>query len=96
MVHDGRHLMLPLYNAERAWSYAMQLKRENTSGESRPRYHLLHRLVKAAKWSTALSKLCAERGDKRTAKGKRKAGSHGNSRPKNSELRKRKAAAGDQ
>ena len=34
------------------------------------------------------------RGDKRTAKGKRKAGSHGNSRPKNSELRKRKAAAG--
>ena len=32
------------------------------------------------------------RGDKRTAKGKRKAGSHGNSRPKNSELRKRKEA----
>jgi len=32
------------------------------------------------------------RGDKRTAKGKRKAKSFGNSRPKNSELRKRKAA----
>ena len=32
------------------------------------------------------------RGDKRTAKGKRKAKSHGNSRPKNSELRKRAAA----
>ena len=29
------------------------------------------------------------RGDKRTAKGKRKAGSHGNSRPRNAELRKR-------
>lgn len=32
------------------------------------------------------------RGDKRTAKGKRKAKSHGVYRPKNSELRKRKAA----
>ena len=31
------------------------------------------------------------RGDKRTAKGKRKAKSHGVSRPKNSELRKRSA-----
>ena len=33
------------------------------------------------------------RGDKRTAKGKRKAKSFGNSRPRNSELRKRKAAS---
>ena len=33
------------------------------------------------------------RGDKRTAKGKRKRGSFGNSRPRNAELRKRKAAA---
>ena len=30
--------------------------------------------------------------DKRTAKGKRKAGSFGNSRPRNAELRKRAAA----
>ena len=33
------------------------------------------------------------RGDKRTAKGKRKAKSFGNSRPRNSELRKKKEAA---
>ena len=32
-----------------------------------PRFHLLQRLNKAAKWSVVLSKLCAERGDKRTA-----------------------------
>jgi len=32
------------------------------------------------------------RGDKRTTKGKRKAKSHGVSRPKNAELRRRKAA----
>lgn len=35
------------------------------------------------------------RGDKRTAKGKRKAGSFGKSRPRNAELRKRKAAAAE-
>ena len=45
----------------------MQLKRENTQDEARPRYHLLHRLSKAAKWSTTLKDLCAERGDERTA-----------------------------
>jgi tetratricopeptide (TPR) repeat protein len=67
MIKDGRHLMLPLYAAERAWSYAMALKRENTAQEPRPRFHLLHRLKKAAKWSAALSALCATRGDKRTA-----------------------------
>ena len=33
------------------------------------------------------------RGDKRTTKGKRKAKSFGNARPRNSELRKRKAKA---
>ena len=59
--------MLPLYMAERAWSYAMALKRENTADGSRARFHLLARLNKAAKWSATLSTLCAARGDKRTA-----------------------------
>lgn len=67
MVRNGRHLMLPLYNAERAWSYAMAIKRENTAQEPRPRFHLLQRLNKAAKWGAALQALCAVRGDKRTA-----------------------------
>ena len=49
MVRNGRHLMRPLYNAERAWSYAMAIKRENTAQEPRPRFHLLQRLNKAAK-----------------------------------------------
>ena len=67
MIREGKHLMLALYCSERAWSYAMQLKRENTASESRPKYHALHRLRKAAKWSTALQELCQVRSDKRTA-----------------------------
>ena len=67
LVKEPKHLMMPLYCAERAWSYAMAIKRENTASEPRPRFHLLHRLNKAAKWSAALSSLCALRGDERTA-----------------------------
>jgi signal recognition particle subunit SRP68 len=67
MVKDAKALTMPLYAAERAWSYAMAIKRENTADESRPRFHLLSRLNKAAKWSEALYSLCAVRGDERTA-----------------------------
>lgn len=68
LVKDSRHLMLPLFCAERAWSLAMQLKRDKSSQEeSRPRYHLLHRLAKAAKWSALLAELSQVRGDQRTA-----------------------------
>ena len=67
-VRESRHLMLPLFCAERAWSLAMQLKRDNaTNDEPRPRYHLLHRLAKAVKWSKDLAALSAIRGDQRTA-----------------------------
>ena len=67
MVKDSRFLLVPLYCAERAWAYAMALKREDVVAEPRLRYRLLHRLNKAAKWATSLAKLCAVRGDKRTA-----------------------------
>lgn len=43
--------------AERAWSYAMQLKQEANT-EPRKRFHLLARLRKAAKHSEKLEKLC--------------------------------------
>lgn len=43
--------------AERAWSYAMQLKQEANT-EPRKRFHLLARLRKAAKHSERLEKLC--------------------------------------
>ena len=43
--------------AERAWSYAMQLKQEANT-EPRKRFHLMARLRKAAKHSEKLEKLC--------------------------------------
>ncbi|RXN15805.1 signal recognition particle subunit SRP68 [Labeo rohita] len=43
--------------AERAWSYAMQLKQEANT-EPRKRFHLLARLRKAAKHGEQLEKLC--------------------------------------
>ena len=46
----------------------------------------------AAAAATRVEVITMGRGDKRTAKGKRKAKSHGNSRPKNSKLRKLKEA----
>ena len=66
---DVRHLFVPLMNAERAWSYAMQLKQETAEdgGESRRRFHLMRRLAKAHRWSEELRALCGARGDDRTA-----------------------------
>lgn len=43
--------------AERAWSYAMQLKQEANT-EPRKRFHLMSRLRKAAKHGEQLEKLC--------------------------------------
>ncbi|XP_022068763.1 signal recognition particle subunit SRP68 [Acanthochromis polyacanthus] len=57
MLSDNRYLLLVLMEAERAWSYAMQLKQEANT-EPRKRFHLLARLRKAAKHSEKLEKLC--------------------------------------
>ncbi|XP_028270067.1 signal recognition particle subunit SRP68 [Parambassis ranga] len=57
MLSDNRYLLLVLMEAERAWSYAMQLKQEANT-EPRKRFHLLARLRKAAKHSERLEKLC--------------------------------------
>uniref|UniRef100_A0A674AW76 Signal recognition particle subunit SRP68 n=1 Tax=Salmo trutta TaxID=8032 RepID=A0A674AW76_SALTR len=57
MLSDKRYLLLVLMEAERAWSYAMQLKQEANT-EPRKRFHLLSRLRKAAKHGERLEKLC--------------------------------------
>uniref|UniRef100_A0A6Q2XYQ8 Signal recognition particle subunit SRP68 n=1 Tax=Esox lucius TaxID=8010 RepID=A0A6Q2XYQ8_ESOLU len=54
---DMLYLLLVLMEAERAWSYAMQLKQEANT-EPRKRFHLLSRLRKAAKHGERLEKLC--------------------------------------
>lgn len=68
---EARFLYIPLYNAERAWSYAMQLKEDDNldkaengdEANSRIKFHLNGRLRKAADWSQRLADICAERAD---------------------------------
>uniref|UniRef100_A0A8C5CH10 Signal recognition particle subunit SRP68 n=1 Tax=Gadus morhua TaxID=8049 RepID=A0A8C5CH10_GADMO len=57
MLSDSRYLLLVLMEAERSWSYAMQLKQEANT-EPRKRFHLMSRLRKAAKHGQKLEKLC--------------------------------------
>uniref|UniRef100_A0A8B9KSF4 Signal recognition particle subunit SRP68 n=1 Tax=Astyanax mexicanus TaxID=7994 RepID=A0A8B9KSF4_ASTMX len=66
MVSDNRYLLLVVMEAERAWSYAMQLKQEANT-EPRKRFHLMARLRKAAKHGEHLEKLCeSQRVDAKT------------------------------
>lgn len=53
---DSKILLIPLFQAERAWSYAMQLKQEANS-EPRKKFHLLNRLRKAVSHANQLEKL---------------------------------------
>ena len=55
-VNDSKFLLIPLYQAERAWAYAMQLKQEIDDGP-RKRFHLANRLRKAVKHALELDKL---------------------------------------
>ncbi|XP_068269577.1 signal recognition particle subunit SRP68 isoform X2 [Nyctibius grandis] len=57
MLSDNRYLLLVLMDAERAWSYAMQLKQEANT-EPRKRFHSLSRLRKAVKHAEELERLC--------------------------------------
>ncbi|XP_068119844.1 signal recognition particle subunit SRP68 [Hyperolius riggenbachi] len=66
MLSDNRYLLLILIDAERAWSYAMQLKMEANT-EPRKRFHLLSRLRKAVKHAEELERLCdSDRVDAKT------------------------------
>jgi signal recognition particle subunit SRP68 len=66
---DERYLLLVLVKAERAWSYAMQLKQdmEIQTDNPRLRFHMQRRLDKAAKWAIQLEKLCAAVADEHSA-----------------------------
>lgn len=67
-VKDVRHLMIPLYEAERAWAMSQELQAlESTGTHIGIRYaHLKHRLAKAVEWSELLEKLCTTKADTRT------------------------------
>lgn len=56
IVKDDKFLQIPLMMAERAWSYAMQLRQESNT-EPRKKFHLVSRLRKAANYSLQLQEL---------------------------------------
>jgi hypothetical protein len=58
-----RYLHIPLVNAERAWAYSMDLKKEveNEGGHApEKRHHSIRRLTKAAFWASELSRLASQ------------------------------------
>jgi len=60
-------LSLVVFQSERAWSFAMQLKQELAEKpDSQKRHHYLQRMSKACKWSVKLEELAKECFDKRS------------------------------
>lgn len=56
---DPRYLHLFIYESERAWAFAMELKQESANSmDTRQRHHLVKRLKRAAKHSQALYDIC--------------------------------------
>ncbi|KAG2502147.1 hypothetical protein HYH03_000634 [Edaphochlamys debaryana] len=69
-VTDVRHLHVLLFSAERAWAFAMELKKEAeargaAAPEPRKRHHLIGRLAKAVLWAGELARISADRADTR-------------------------------
>jgi len=66
-ITDVRHLYIPLFNTERAWAYAMELKKEvETREDVRKRRHLVSRIAKAAAHAKELVRLVSARCDGRS------------------------------
>lgn len=65
---DSRYLQLYLFETERAWGYAMELKQESANSmDTRHRHHLVKRLKRAAQHSETLFSLCEKQNvDNRT------------------------------
>ncbi|KAL3877845.1 hypothetical protein ACJMK2_035489 [Sinanodonta woodiana] len=57
ILKDVRYLHLILFEAERAWGFAMQLKTEANT-EPRKKFHMISRLRKAAQHASELHNLC--------------------------------------
>ena len=67
LCQDPRLVLVLLFNAERAWSYAMQVRQDlSFKAGHKSRRHLLTRLRKAAKWAAALEQVVTEVGDIKT------------------------------
>ncbi|KAM7542388.1 hypothetical protein Aperf_G00000015592 [Anoplocephala perfoliata] len=56
VVTDARHIILAVFEIERCWAYAMQLRSEANS-EHRKKFHMISRLRKAAKYGQLLNEI---------------------------------------
>ncbi|KAL6755220.1 subunit of the signal recognition particle [Haematococcus lacustris] len=66
-ITDVRFLHIPIFNAERAWAYSMELKKQvEVEMHARKRRHLVSRLSKAAAWAKDAARLVAAVGDPRS------------------------------
>lgn len=67
-IDTERYFLIPLYQAERAWAYAMQLKDEVGPNEVPPRkyFHIVRKLAKAVHWCNQLTKLASDLVDDKT------------------------------
>jgi len=66
-INDQRYLLITLLKAERAWAYAMDLKREfEQGGDSRLSFHINRRFDKASKHATELESYSRQVGDNYT------------------------------
>lgn len=64
-IKFDRCLQIPLFEAERLWSYSMQLKAEANT-DQRKRFSQFSKLKKAVKHAALLESLCAAKGDAKT------------------------------
>ena len=68
IVSSADHLMVLLLNAERSWSYAMELKDASTlDGQRKLKHVAVSRLSRAARWAGQLQALCQQKCDAQTA-----------------------------
>jgi signal recognition particle subunit SRP68 len=58
-INDSKYLLIPLFQAERAWAYAMQLK-QDVNSNLRKKFHLINRLKKAMKFANDLERLASQ------------------------------------
>lgn len=64
---DFRFLLMLLFNSERSWAYAMQLRQFLSEyGNKKAKYHLMSRLRKAVRWAEQLEQATAAISDTKT------------------------------
>eukprot|EP01095_Lingulamoeba_sp_RSL-Kostka_P008041 TRINITY_DN2635_c2_g1_i1.p2 TRINITY_DN2635_c2_g1~~TRINITY_DN2635_c2_g1_i1.p2 ORF type:complete len:591 (-),score=191.67 TRINITY_DN2635_c2_g1_i1:2098-3870(-) len=67
-IDSERYLLIPLFQAERAWSFGMEIREEFNDRDKYPRkyFHYIRKFKKAVKWAELLQTSSEEKGDDNT------------------------------